>query len=452
MNIRELILDILLEIEKKSGYSHILMRDVLDKYDYLSGQEKAFIKRVTEGTLERRIQIDYVINSFSRIQVEKMKPLIRNLLRMSVYQILFMDSVPDSAVCNEAVKLAGKRKFQTLKGFVNGVLRNVARQKGQIAWPEEAKNPTEYLSVCYSMPAWLVEMWQRDYGRERTGKLLAAFLEVRPVTIRMKETLPEKETKRLLQNMEELGTEVKRHACLSYAYELFHVEGVKNLPGYEEGSFMVQDVSSMLCVEAAGIRENDHILDVCAAPGGKATHAAIKLRGSGEVLARDLTEEKTALIEENVLRQQLTNVRTECYDASCLDETQIETADILFADVPCSGLGIIGKKRDIKYNVTPDVLCKLPPLQEKILDTVWRYVKPGGVLLYSTCTLHKEENEEVAKWFLENYPFEPVDMSDCLPDRITEDSVRNGYLQLFPGEYGTDGFFIAKFRRKGKAV
>lgn len=451
MNIRELILNILTDLEKTGAYSHILIRDTLDKYDYLSPQEKAFFKRVTEGTLERRIQIDYVIDSFSKTPVKKMKPFIRNLLRMSVYQILFMDSVPDSAVCNEAVKLAEKHSFRNLKGFVNGVLRNIARGKNTIAWPEKEKDPVKYLSVRYSMPEWLTELWQKEYGAERTQRLLEAFLEIRPVTIRVRETLCAEERERLLGCIRENGTDLRAHPCLPYAFELTRVDGVKNIPGYEEGLFMVQDVSSMLCMEAAGIRQNDQIIDVCAAPGGKTSHAAIRLKGSGRVLARDLTEEKTALIRENVSRQGLTNVVTQCFDATVCDEGLEETADVLFADLPCSGLGILGKKRDIKYRVTPSALEELPVLQKRILDAVWRYVKPGGTLVYSTCTIHREENEKIAEWFRENYPFEPVDFSGRLPDLIKEESLKSGYLQLFPGEYGTDGFFIAVFRRKHDA-
>ena len=210
MNARELILDMLMEMEKGKVYSNILIRNVLDKYDYLPAKDKAFIKRVTEGTLERRIQLDYIINAFSGIPVEKMKPLIRSLLRMSVYQILFMDTVPDAAVCNEAVKLTAKRKFHSLKGFVNGVLRSIARQKGRIGtdyipeesegerfYPDKEKEPEAYLSVVYSMPESFIRMWAKDYGIERTEKMLQALLAIRPVTVRWKESLPEQEREAL---------------------------------------------------------------------------------------------------------------------------------------------------------------------------------------------------------------------------------------------------------------
>lgn len=449
MNTRELVLDILLEIEKGNTYSHVLMRNVLDKYDYLAAREKAFIKRTVEGTLERRIEIDYILDRYSSTPVRRMKPLIRNLLRMSVYQILFMDGVPDSAVCNEAVKLAVKRKFQSLKGFVNGVLRNIARQRDSIAYPDREKEGLKYLSICYSMPEMIIAMWIAAFGQELTEKILKAMLAARPVTIRIKETLTEEEQEELLKAIEKAGIRLKKHPLLSYACELEHVEGVRSIPGFAEGLLTVQDVSSMLCVECAGIKNGDYVIDVCAAPGGKTVHAAIKAGEKGKVLARDLSEDKTAFIEENVERQGLKNVTTQVWDATLQDEANRESADVVIADLPCSGLGILGKKRDIKYNVTEELLTELPGLQKRILAAVWQYVRPGGALVYSTCTIHREENENVANWFLENHPFEREDISGFLPEALKEEAAKEGYLQLLPGVHETDGFFIAKFRRKG---
>lgn len=460
MNVRELVLDMLLEMEGAGTYSNVLIRGVLDKYDYLEGQEKAFVKRVTEGTLERRIQIDYVIDAFSKVTVRKMKPLIRCLLRMSVYQILFMDGVPDSAVCNEAVKLATKRKFQNLKGFVNGVLRNIARNKeqalvGSVAsagfYPDREKETVKYLSVVYSMPEELVLLWMNEFGADKIDKIegmLKAMLEVHPVTVRITEELSMDERAKLIRQMEESGVEVKAHPYLDYAYRLIHLDGVRNVPGYEEGLFAVQDVSSMLSVECAGIKEGNLVVDVCAAPGGKSMLAAQKLKGTGKVISRDVSDDKVAFIEENIERLGLGNIETEVFNATVYDEKLEQKADVVLADLPCSGLGILGKKRDIKYNVTGDMVKELPKLQKQILDTVWRYVKPGGVLLYSTCTIHKEENEDMVRWFVENYPFEAEDISGYLEKVPDKETAKDGYLQLLPGVHETDGFFIARLRRK----
>lgn len=443
-NMRELAVDMLLEITEKDRYSHLVIREVLQKHDYLDGRDKAFLKRLTEGTLERKLQIDFVINQFSKVPVHKMKPFIRTLLRMSVYQLLFMDSVPDSAVCNEAVKLCKKRSFHSLQGFVNGVLRTIARSKDAVCYPDRDKDTAEFLSVFFSMPKWLVEKFIEEYGEEKTEKMLKAFLEAVPVTVRVCE---ETKAKELVGVWETEGIFAEQHPYLSYAYRLRGLEGISHLAGYEEGLFTVQDVSSMLVCEAANIRKGDRIIDVCAAPGGKAVHAAQKLAGSGMVSARDLTEYKASLIRDNIDRMQLSNCEVLVWDACKIREEDKETADIVIADLPCSGLGIMGKKKDIRYHASKDGLNELIALQREILKTVWQYVKPGGVLLYSTCTVNPGENRDNVEWFTANYPFETENLGAYLPG-LEELCERDGTLQLIPGEHETDGFFIARLRRK----
>lgn len=463
-NIRELILDMLMEILEKGAYSHLTVRDVLNKYDYIDSRDKAFVKRVTEGTLERRIQIDYILDQFSKVPVSRMKPLIRNLLRMSVYQLLFMDSIPDSAVCNEAVKLAGKRGFKGLSGFVNGVLRNIARNKQKISYPHPEKEKYKYLSVWYSMPEWLIEMWISAYGEEKTLLMLKGLLREHPVTVRLKESLSRNQKEQWLSDLAGKGIRAKQHCCLPYAYQLSGVEGVQNLPGYEQGYFMVQDVSSMLVTEAAGISAGEQgqgsagaqemawpgtdmfVVDVCAAPGGKSLHMAEKLAEKGKVLSRDLTAYKVSLIRDNIKRMGYENIEAQEYDALVLDESLKEKADIVLADLPCSGLGIMGKKRDIKYRMNHKALKELEQLQRKILDVVWQYVKPGGTLIYSTCTINPGENNKMVQWLTENYPFELQSLAPFLPEALKEEGA-GGMLQLFPGIHETDGFFLARLKR-----
>ncbi len=448
MNGRDLVLSMLKEIYAGNEFSHILLRQVLDKYDYLEGSEKAFIKRLTEGTLERTIELDYVINQFSNIPVNKMKPLIRALMRMGVYQILYMDSVPDSAVCNEAVKLAALHKFTSLKGFVNGVLRNIARKKTEISYPDKEKNFTQYVSVMYSLPIWMVEHFMKEYGKEKTEKICAGLLKERPVTVRLKENIDTEERNQLFDSWKQQGIKIYQHPYLSYAYVLEKTEGIKNMAGFEEGVFQVQDVSSMLVIHVAGVEPGMQILDVCAAPGGKATHAAEKLKGTGQVIARDLTEYKVNYILENADRLQLLNLWAEEWDACVFDETKEEWADIVFCDAPCSGLGVMGKKRDIKFRLTPDSLKEVQGLQQQILNTVWKYVKKDGILMYSTCTINREENEKQIQWIVDHLPFEVVSMKGELPKELKTDD--GGYgLQLLPGIHETDGFFLCKLRRIG---
>lgn len=428
-NTREIVLDTLLEVERSRTYSNQMIKAVLDKYNYLEGQEKRFIKRLAEGCVERKIELDYVLNLYSTVPVNRMKPLIRCLLRMSVYQILYMDSVPDSAACNEAVKLAGKRKFTNLKGFVNGVLRRIISQKGQIPLPDENADLLQYLSVKYSMPEWIVQLWLGEYGREKTELLLEQLLAIHPVTVRFAGWVTGEEKEEYIRCWQQRGIRVTRSEQLDYACYLEGVEGVAGLEGYAEGAFLVQDVSSMLCVEAAQLRAGDQVMDVCAAPGGKALLAAQK---AAHVLARDVSEQKVERIRENARRMGLEEKLTlEVWDATQPQESRAESADVVFMDVPCSGLGVLGKKRDIKYHVTTESLESLVQLQRQIVEGSWRYVRPGGVLMYSTCTIHRQENEDMCSWISGHFPF------------VLEES-----RQLLPEDGRMDGFFYARFRRK----
>ena len=419
-NTRELALDMLLAIDRDGQYSHLVLRDVLDKYQYLSKQERAFLTRLTEGTVERMLTLDYVIDQFSKTKVKKMKPLIRELMRLSVYQIMYMDGVPDSAVCNEAVKLARKRGFSGLSGFVNGVLRSVARGWKDVTFQNE--------SVRYSVPEWIIDGWNADYGRDVTEKMLEAFMQPAKITVRTntQKCTPEELKDRLSQE----GVTVEAIEGISYAFALSGFDYLAGLGSFQDGWFYVQDISSMTVAHAADPKKGDYIIDVCAAPGGKSSHLAELLDGSGMVEARDLTEYKVGLIEENILRHDLHNMKAVQQDATLFDEASVEKADILICDLPCSGLGVIGRKSGIRYKMTAEKAHDLAVLQQEMLDTVWKYVKRGGKLIYSTCTIHKEENEDNVAAFLQKHPqFTLVEQR-----------------QIFPME-GSDGFFVAKMIR-----
>ena len=345
VNLRELILNILLEINREGQYSHLVIRDTLKKYQYLGKQERAFITRVCEGTLEYRIRLDYILDQYSAVPAAKMKPVIRELLRSSVYQLLYMDHVPDSAVCNEAVKLARKKGFYNLTGFVNGVLRKIVREYGSIHFPGR-EDPVEHLSILYSMPVWLVERFLKEYGFETTEKMLEAFLQEVPVTIRIREYEVNEES--VLKSLREEKVTVEKAPYADRAYYIKDYDYLPGLMAFRKGNIQVQDVSSMLAGEIAAPREGDYVIDLCAAPGGKSLYLADKLHGTGRVDARDLSRTKTDMIRENALRQNFLNVVVTEKDATQLDSESLEKADIVLADVPCSGLGVIGKKKDIK--------------------------------------------------------------------------------------------------------
>lgn len=444
INTRELVMEMLLEVTKKNAYSHVMIREVLDKYDYLSTQEKSFMKRVFEGTLERMIQIDYVINQFSKVEVRKMKPVIRVIMRMSVYQILFMESVPDSAACNEAVKLAKKKGFSTLTGFVNAVLRNVTRNKDAIRYPDASKNRENYFSVVYSMPQWIIDLWKKQYDMDTIESILRGLLEEHPVTIRLRavDRLSE-----ISEAVEQRGGRMIQHPYMSNAYLLEKTDNLKQLPGYEDGAFMVQDVSSMLAVTCLGLKDNSKVLDICAAPGGKSMMAYDLMHGTGSIEARDVSEKKVWLMQDNFDRCQMDNVKAVVYDATKSDEALIGQMDYVICDLPCSGLGIMGKKRDIKYNILPESIGEIIALQEDILEKAVSYLKPGGRLLFSTCTINKKENEDHVTLLSEKYKLTPVSLDEYLPDELCCETTKKGYIQLLPGIHKTDGFFISVFEK-----
>ncbi len=439
---RELALDILMEILERGGLSHVVLGQALGKYQYLEKQDRAFVTRVAEGTLEYRIQIDWILDQVSRTATERMKPLIRCLLRMSAYQILYMDRIPDAAVCNEAVKLAKKRRFQGLSGYVNGVLRSVSRQKGKFVFPDD--------SIRYSMPRWLIDRWEAQYGPEITGGMLRAFLEQRPISVRCHLDRAGKDEIRL--SLQSQGVTVTEHPYADDLLYLEHVDHMEALEAFRKGLITAQDPGSACVAKAAGIRKGDTVLDVCGAPGGKTLHALSILQGTGRVYARDISERKAALIGENLARCGYGGqAEVAVWDARVPDETMTGRADVVLADLPCSGLGVIGRKPDIKARIRPEDVETLAALQREILSVVWRCVKPGGTLVYSTCTVTKEENEENRDWFLREFPFEPADIRGRLEGFGGEESLAKGYLQLFPGRYPCDGFFLAVMRRKTEA-
>ncbi len=443
---REIILKILTEISENGIYSHLAIRGALDRYQFLTKRDRAFINRVCEGTVERMIELDYIIDSCSTVPAARMKPVIRDILRSAVYQILFMDGVPAAAAVNEAVKLTQKRGFYNLKGFVNGVLRTVIREGDNVPCPDEEKEPVRYLSVRYSMPEWIVEDWTREFGPFVTRRMLEASLSERPTVVRFKTDRISRTT--ILNSLTSQGVTVKRAPYLPYAYILSDYNYLPALTAFKSGWIFPQDVSSMLVAEAASPMRGDYVIDLCAAPGGKSLHIADRMGGFGMVEARDLTEDKVAMIRENVHRADVINVRPVVMDALVYDMSSEGKADIVICDVPCSGLGVISRKSDIKYRVTPERIDSLVELQRQILTNAARYVLPGGHLIYSTCTVGRRENLDNVRWFVNNFPYETESLDPYIPKPLRRLTTSEGYLQLIPGIHDTDGFFIARLRRK----
>ena len=457
---REAVLEILTGIRENGTYSHIAVKEMLDRCERegMDRRQRAFVKRLTEGVIERRIELDDVLRRYAK-KGARIRPVIRDILRMGIFQILYMDSVPDSAACNEAVKLTKKYGKKENAGFVNGLLRNAVRDKeaGKLA-ADSAPAGGELsgigeLSRKFSMPEWIVSMWQEQLGEEETEKLLEALLKVRPVAIRFDDRCSQERREEILAQMSEKGVKAVKGQYLPYCYELTGTDSIQELPGYREGLWTVQDESSMMVAEAAGLAGGETVYDVCAAPGGKAMHCASKLLAgsaggteTGKVHAFDLSKGKTAQILKNVRRMHLPNVVVAQRDALIPVPEEAGKADVLLCDLPCSGLGVIGRKRDIKYHVTPEQLAELAQLQKDILRSAVPYLKEGGVLIYSTCTINAGENEEVAEFIEKEMGLCPDPLTPYLPEGIP--GIRDNRLQLLPHVHGTDGFFLARFVKK----
>ena len=452
VNIRAVVLDILTEIEKEGEFSHITINNALLKYQYLDRTQRAFINRLSLGTIECRIEMDYILNQYSKTPVNRMKPLIRRIMRMAVYQIIYMENVPDSAACNEAVKLAAKRGFTGLKGFVNGVLRNISRNKDNITYPDKANETKKYLSVKYSMPEWIIELWNTNMSYEEIEDILAGMKKDKKTYIRCN-TL-KGSTDYIKKILEEEGVTVTEVSGLSYAYEISGYDYLTALKSFNEGLYQIQDISSMMAGEYVKPSTDSLIVDVCAAPGGKSINAALKLAEAaydnkdipesgiskevlkgitGRVIARDVSDYKASLIDDNVARLGIPYIDVEVHNALEFDEELEGKADIVIADLPCSGLGIMGRKPDIRYNITKEKIDDIISLQRDILKVVSRYVKTGGTLVYSTCTINRAENEDNADWICNTLGF----------------SKDGEYRQMLPSaKADNDGFFVAGLIKK----
>ena len=437
VNTRGLALEFLLEVEK-GALSHVALRDMLERYQYLDKQERAFLTRLCEGTLERRLELDAIINHFSKVPVKKQKPVIRNLLRMSVYQLKYMDQVPDSAVCNEAVRLAQKKGFGTLKGFVNGVLRSIARGIEEISFDDP--------SICYSTPQWIVDQWVEEYGKDKAVRMLEDQYAEKPVTIRINET---KTTKQQLKaRLESEGVTVQEVDGMDCALAISGFDYLRALSSFREGLFHVQDESSQLAVRVLDPKKGEEILDMCAAPGGKSFTIAERMENEGSLLSCDIYAHKIDLMEEGAERLGISIMQCRVKDAAAKEESP-KRFDRVLADVPCSGLGLMRKKPDIRLKKDGNEIDSLTKIQREILENAAGYVKKGGVLVYSTCTLCRKENEKNLEWFLKDHPdFTAEDISEFLPEGWDTETAKKGYLTLLPHKTGTDGFFISKLRRK----
>lgn len=416
INSREIAMKVIYDIEFNGAYSNMALKKAL-KAD-MTQQDKAFVTNLVYGVTDKKITLDYIISKFSKLKLKKISKFILVILRMGIYQIKFMDKIPPSAAVNESVKLAKRYGHSASSGFVNGVLRNVI--KTEIEYPSDK---IEYLSVKYSFPVWLCEKWLNDFGYAFTEELLQSFgkeseLNIRPNTLKI--TVDE-----LCQKLVEKGVkaQIKDDYIVSHGFDISSDEL------YQDGYYTIQDSAAMQASKTLAPSENDTVIDMCAAPGGKTTHMAELMKNKGKIFAFDIHEHKIKLVEKNAERLGITIVEAKLLDGCDFNKEYTECADKILCDVPCSGLGIIRRKPEIKWN--RDENSNLPSIQRKILENASKYLKCGGEIVYSTCTIEKEENEAVTDSFImDNNSFE----------KMYEKT-------YYPHIDNTDGFYICKMKR-----
>jgi 16S rRNA (cytosine967-C5)-methyltransferase len=451
MTDRELAYDILYDIHINGELCHKALKKHLDNLDK-SGKatvNKPFVTRLVKGVTKRYITLTWAESIQAGRPVSKIKPPVRIILAMGLYQGCYM-SVPVSAACNEAVKLAKKHKLSGLSGFVNAVLRGFFRSSNSMEDFIEKNvlglSETKKLEIIYSCSEWMIKKFIALNGKEQTINMLQSFYKEKKLTVyKLNNKVSDEE---LEQSLKKDEVSFLKSSLADDAYELELNGQISSLEAFKKGWIIVQDISSMLASQVIPAISNAKVLDLCAAPGGKTIHLASLLSDkNGEIIARDVSDSKCRLIEENCKRTGTKNVKTEVADACELRTADLNKYDIVVADLPCSGLGVIGKKPDIKYKTKPEDINSLALLQRKILDNAMQYVKPGGYLAYSTCTVTYEENQQNADYIRQNGSFEPIDFTKSLDKTMHDYLQLYGYLQILPDELH-DGFFIALFRKK----
>ncbi len=444
---REIALQVLKDLEERQAYANLVLSRVLNRVS-LPGNERSLLTELVHGTIQRRNTLDWVLQRFLKHPLDKLTPWIRTILRLGVYQILYLDRVPDAAAVDESVKLAQRYGHKGVAGLTNAVLRKVSASKESLPWPSRDTHPESYLSLYYSYPLWMVQRWLRRLGWVEAEALCISGNKAPPLTVRTN-TL-RNTRKELIHTLQQEG--VASQEC-RYVPEGLHLQLAGNLSAlksFQEGLFQVQGESSMLISHLLNPQPGDRVLDVCSAPGGKTVHMGLLMQNRGEIRASDLYPQRLKLVQEAAARQGVSIVRTEPLDGRQMPAHYHERFDRILLDVPCSGLGVIRRKSDLKWNRQPEDIVALQLLQEELLTAAYRALKPGGVLVYSACTLEPEETDQVVQAFLGSEPSsEPALLAPLLPPGLVEAEKEAGIVRLWPHKDDLDGFFIAKIRKDG---
>lgn len=440
-NARLIALKALLKVQYEDAYSNIVLDNMLSKSN-LSKKDKSLVTAIFYGVLERRIEIDYIISIYSNIKIKKISRDNLEILRMGIYQIKYMDKVPNSAAINESVKLAKIRKQFRSTGFINAILRSVSRNIGNITLPDKEKDMLEYLSIKYSCPKWIIKHLIKSYGLDNAKEIISSFCGSPPLVIRVN-TL-KNSTEELINILESEGIKTKP-LLLTDSLEINLSSSLAESKAFKEGRFHIEDLASQICCEILDPKEGQTVIDVCAAPGGKTFNIAQRLKNKGKILAFDIYEAKVNLIKEGANRLGIKIIDASVRNAA-ESKDKLLLADRVLCDVPCSGLGIIRRKPEIRYK-NEEILDSLTSLQYRILCNSEKFTKENGILVYSTCTLNPLENSYIAEKFLrEHIDYKPYEIK--LPNGIKRGIKEPlNQLTLFPNINNMDGFYIAAFKK-----
>lgn len=439
-NARQVAFEALLKVHRDGAYSNLAVDSLLKENSGLDERDRAFVCNIVYGTLDRLMLIDYNLSLYLNQPVRKLKPELHTILRMGAYQLLFMDKVPSRAAVNESVNLAKVNKSSFAASLVNAVLRRVS--DNGLRLPEGDEKDPDFLSIKYSCPEWILSLWINAYGFENAVALAEKALEAPNVVIRA--NITKTTADELIWKLAEEGVVSEKSDVSDAALILSNTGSVEELEAYKSGLFHAQDLASQICCQALAPQPGDTVFDMCSAPGGKAFTIAEMMNNRGVVRAFDVYQSRVDLIKNGAMRLGLDNVFSYLSDASIFNENY-GYADRILCDVPCSGLGIIRRKPEIRFKSRNDI-DNLPELQYRILCNSVKYLKDGGRIVYSTCTLNPKENSEVCDRFLSTHPdFTAVKIMPEIPRYSTDDK----YLTLMPHIHSTDGFFVAAFEKTG---
>lgn len=438
-NPRQVALEILVDVHKNNAYSNLAINKTIKKYRI---EETGFIREIVYGVIENQIYLDYIIGKLVKTGLKKLKAEVLIILRMGLYQIIFLDNTPPYAVVNESVKLTKKSSYRHV-GFVNAVLRNYERSREDIQLPDKKKETVQYLSVKYSYEPWLVKEWIKTFGANFTEDLLSAGNSTPELTIRVNALKTDVDF--ITQELESLNVKVSKGKYIKDALIVKGSNIIDNNKWYDSGYYQVQDESSMLAVRALDPQPNDLMIDICSAPGGKTIYAAERMENKGKIIARDIHAHKLELLNNRAQKHGIDIIETQVFDGTDYDSSLSEKADKVLVDVPCTGFGVIRRKPEIKYNRSKEDSKELAKIQYQILENASKYVKNKGTLVYSTCTLSEHENMEVVKKFLKHYSDFEINQLEKEPFNNLDND--EGSIQLFPNLNGTDGFFICKLKK-----